>query len=258
MKRVLILLLVVSLQAVSGVIIESNHFSSITDYLKEDSWLIVDIDNTLIEPIQTLGSDQWFRHRIMWYKQQGYDDSTSLVKALDEWQAVQFITKVKLVEEGTPELIRSLQDEGRSVMGLTSRGLALATRTVEQLDSVGIDLSRAAFSDSDLFFFNPRAILYRKGVLFCAGTHKGEAFYKMLKMSKAKPRAVVFIDDRHKDLVSVEKVCEREGIEFVGLRYGFTDEKVENFDYRVTNVQFHRMVNILSDEAARRILNSNK
>ncbi|MEX1013517.1 MAG: DUF2608 domain-containing protein [Waddliaceae bacterium] len=257
-KLLLILLLVFSLQTVSGVIVESGRFSDLLDYLKEDTWVILDIDNTLIEPIQTLGSDQWFRYRIKWYKEQGYDDHNSLLKALDEWQAVQFITKVKLVENETPQVIRSLQDEGRSVMGLTSRGLALATRTVEQLASVNIDLSRATFSDRDLLFFNPRGILYRKGVLFCAGTHKGEAFHKMLDLSQVKPNSVLFIDDRPSDLKSVEEVCEREGIEFIGLRYGFVDQKVEDFDYRVTNIQFDQMVNIISDEAAKRILNSNK
>ena len=107
-----------------------------------------------------------------------YQDA--IEKALAEWEAVRHVTKVQLVEEGTDQIIAQLQQEKYVVMGLTTQGLSLATRTVQQLASLQIDLLKTAPSRQDQYFISEHGVLYRHGLLFTSGTPKGEALLKLL------------------------------------------------------------------------------
>lgn len=82
-------------------IIEIKHFNELQTYLKPDTLIMLDVDNTLMEAVQELGQDQWFRYRLDTYISSGINKADALENALAEWEAVQFLTKVKVVEEGT-------------------------------------------------------------------------------------------------------------------------------------------------------------
>lgn len=237
-----------------GYIVESMEFSDILRHLDASTLIVLDVDNTLIEPIQELGTDQWFYRRIEQYRNEGLEWRPATKKALSEWMAIQSITKVREVEPGTAKLIRRLQDEGYTVMGCTTRGLGLSTRTIEQLKSVGIDLTITAPTKDEVFLINTRGILYRGGIIFTAGSHKGHAFYKFLDKIRYKPKNVVFIDDKVKHVIQLEEESMKRGIPYVGLRYGYLDEKVRNFDKELTDLQFEHFGHILSDEQAHKLL----
>ncbi len=238
----------------SADIIETAHMEEILPQVKSGMLVIFDVDNTLIEPVQELGSDQWFEHRIKEYISYGYAKDAALEKALREWTAIQSITNIKTVEGGTSEIIHKIQQQGVSVMGLTTRGLGLSTRTVEQLHTVGIDLGATAPIQEEIFFMNEKGVLFRGGTLFTAGTHKGNALRKFLKRINYTPDSILFVDDKISHLMAVESLCEDLGIPFIGYRYGRLDDKVHNLRKQIADVQFHFFGHILSDEAAERIL----
>lgn len=231
-------------------IIEADSIHNIRHHIDPETLVIFDIDNTLMEPTQTLGSDQWFYHRIGDYKDQGIDHKTALEKALSEWMSVQSITKVKVVEEGTTQLLERLQEEGYTVMGLTTRGLGLSTRTIFQLESLGIDLSVTAPTHEDVFFINNHGVLFRGGILFTAGTHKGVALAKFLHLVEKRPDNIVFINDKWQNIREVEVICEKYQVPFLGLRYSFLDEKVASFNQEVADLQWGEFGKILSDDEA--------
>lgn len=238
----------------SGEIVEIKHMKELYPYLKPDMLVVYDIDNTIIEPKQTLGSDQWFHHRIDEYKSYGFDDSYSLEMALREWMAVQNITSVKLVEEQTGDIISDLQKKGYKLIGLTTRGLGMSTRTIDQLERVGVNLELTAPTKDEFYFTNGRGVLYHTGVLFTANTHKGEALRKYLQHIGLNPTSVMFINDKYSHIVPVEEFCESENIPFIGLRYSYLDEKVKSFPHQIALVQFYNFGHIMSDDAAERVL----
>jgi hypothetical protein len=236
---------------------EISSFKEVTAHLKPRTLLILDIDNTLIYPAQEVGSDQWFHSRIDYYRQRGYSYSDALDLALPEWEAVQNITQVKLVEPYITEFMRTVQkDTSLHVMGMSTRGLALASRTVHQLDSLAIDLSKSAPTQKELPFLNPRAVLFRKGIFFTAGTHKGRALKKLLDELGSTPQQVVFVNDKRGHLRQLEETLEEIGIPYVGLRYGYLDQKVKNFRSDIAEVQFESFQRIMSDLEAEKILAS--
>lgn len=242
----------------SASILETKSIESVRMHLTPTTLIIFDIDNTLIEPVQELGSDQWFCHRIMEYKNLGLPGGEAIEKALSEWTAIQSITKVKPVEKITPALIAQMQQEGYAVMGLTSRGLGLATRTVEQLKSVGIELLQTSPTKEEVYLTNHHGILYRAGILFTSGTHKGNALVKLFHSIDYNPERVVFIDDKETHLKDVYQALDAYHIPFLGLRYGFLDEKVASFNKRIADIQFAHFGHILSDEEASLLLGGSR
>ena len=256
MRRFFVICLFVISSALFAEIIEIKHFNEIEKYALDDTLVILDIDNTLLMPAQELGSDQWFRYRLDCYRKEGKTYPEALEFALPEWEAIQNITDVLVVEETTPEVIRNLQKLERvRIIGLTTRGLALAMRTVQQLDKVGIDLSVSAPTKDEIPLLNPHAILFRKGVLFTAGTHKGRGLQKLLAKLEYMPKKIVFINDKRGNLRQLEEGVNELHIPFIGLRYGFLDEKVNNFRADIADLQFENFLKIVNDHEAEMILN---
>jgi len=237
-------------------IIETAHFNEIENYIpNKDILVILDIDNTLIEPVQELGTDQWFYHRLQEYIAKGLNSAEALDITLAEWHAIQSITKMQLVEKQIDETVAHMQKNGYTIMGLTTRGLSLSTRTVEQLHSVGVNLTKTAPTQEEIFFKNGlHYVLFRGGALFTAATHKGKALFTFLDAIDYKPKSVVFINDKATHLREVEVACIEKGIPFIGLRYGYTDERVKNFRKDIADIQFEHFGHILSDKSAENIL----
>lgn len=239
-------------------IFEADHMDQVYNYIKPNTLVIFDIDNTLIEPVQSVGSDQWFRHRIAYWIDHGYDTEAALEKALANWMAVQNITKVTLCEPNIAKIINHLQDRGFTVMGLTTRGLGMSTRTNQQLETVGINLSATAPTRDDVFFMNKRGVLFRGGTLFTANTHKGKALFKLLDQLDYTPKMILFVNDKRSHIVPVEESAAKRNIPFIGIRYGRTDEKVRQFDTELADFQFEHFGHILSDDEADQLLKEAK
>lgn len=234
-------------------IVETKHFCQVKDYVDEDTLLLLDIDDTLLAPQQMLGGDQWFRHRLEIHLEESMNFSHALELAVAEWVAVRHLTQMELVEPGTETILKGLQEKGLQVMGLTAQGCSLSHRTVEHLRHHQIDLSLTApFNTPYYYEEKDQGILFRKGILFTSGTPKGKALFRLFDQYGYRPKKIVFVDDRESNLTDVEKEASKEGISFIGIRYGYADERKENFDPAVADIQlknsnFH---SILSDEEA--------
>jgi hypothetical protein len=256
MEKILFLFLFAS-SIIQGEIFEIGGFKEIDTYLAPGTMVILDIDDTLLVPVQMLGCDEWFQSRLRCYEQEGLTASESLEKSLAEWEAVRHLTKMEVVEEGTEETIQILQDRGYVVMGLTTQGLALAMRTRQQLMEHRIDLSCSALSYDDHYFIvDGRGILHHAGILYTSGTHKGLALFTLLDQLEYLPKRILFINDKHSHLLSIEETAKERGVEFVGLRYAYSDARKAAFDEEIAHYQFTHstFVSLLSDEEVRKQL----
>ncbi|HSW71851.1 MAG TPA: DUF2608 domain-containing protein [Chlamydiales bacterium] len=231
-------------------IIEIKYISEMEKYLEDKPLIVFDIDNTIMCPVQTVGSDQWFNHRIKKHEKEGYTSHGALEKAISEWMAVQCITDMKLVEKHTSALIKDLQDKGHTIIALTTRDHGFSLRTLQQLKSLDVHLERTCPSKEEIYFKNDQHCIYRQGILFTAGSHKGTALKKLLAELRLQPKKILFINDKHNHLTPVEEICKKEKIAFIGLRYGFLDERVNAFSPELADLQFEKFKTLLSDEQA--------
>jgi phosphoglycolate phosphatase-like HAD superfamily hydrolase len=237
-----------------GEIIETKRMNELYQHLEPGMMVVFDIDNTLIEPTQELGTDQWFGGQIKKYESYNMPFETAQKNALREWRAVQYITDVKLVEKGIDQIIADLQRKGVPVMGLTTRGMEMCVRAVDQLESVNVDLEKTAPIKEELYFFNGKGVVYTGGILFTNNTPKGLALRKFLEGSEYHPKSILFVNDKLSHIKPLEEMCREDGIKFIGLRYGYLDEKVRNMRPHIAEVQWKHFGQILSDQAAEKIL----
>jgi hypothetical protein len=237
-----------------GQVVETPYFHNILEHVDHDTLVVLDIDDTLLITDQMLGCDEWFRHRVKVHREEGADEHEALESALDEWEAIRYLTKMHVVEPGTDTIVQELQEKGYTVMGLTTQGLSLARRTVAQLKENGIDLSISSPSQRDLFLLiRDHGVLYRKGILFTSGTHKGEALFALCNATDYTPKKIVFINDKAENILEIGVEAEKRGLEFLGLRYSFSDAYKGAFDPELADFQFaHSTLNhLLSDDEAK-------
>jgi len=234
-------------------IIEVKHFVELKEHVDSETLVLLDIDDTLLLPTQTLGTDIWFQYRCKQHQEWGLSKNAALQKALAEWEAIRHLTNVQIVEPGTDQIVQSLQEQRISVMGLTTQGLALATRTVQQLRGLNIDLIKTAPSNQDHYFMNGHGVLYRQGVLFTSGTEKGQALLHFFEITGYWPKRVVFINDKATHLADVDGALAEAGIEFLGLRYSYGDARVAQFSAEIADIEWihSTLGHLLSDEEAK-------
>jgi len=252
MKKIFFLIFLFLHTLAFAQVVEIKKIKQIAPHLKKYHLIIFDLDNTIMEPAQLLGSDQWFFHRMQKHESDGFDIKKALDKTLLEWYEIQAITKVKLVEKDVKKIIRHLQNKNVLVMGLTTRDLHFSYSAMKQLDSLDIDLSKTAPYKENLYFDN--GVLFNKGILFASGKNKGDVLKQFLNKIEFLPKSVIFIDDKLKHINEVDKFCREKEIKFLGFRYGALDEKIKNFDSQVANIQHKYFQSILSDEDAKRML----
>ncbi len=244
-----------------GKIVEVQNFRELLSHIKKDSLVLLDIDDTLMIPVQMMGSDVWFQHLWERYQKQGLSRADALEKSLAEWNAVRHVTEMEVVERGTQELVEKMQKEGFTVMGLTTQGLALATRTSRQLRALGIDLVKTAPSkDGHYLNIHKHGALFREGILFTSGTPKGKTLFAFLETIGYTPKHIVFLNDKQTHLRDVEQEAEIKGVGYIGLRYAYSDSRKEAFQKEIADYQFRHSTFdcLLSDcDATRRVVASN-
>lgn len=245
--------------SLSARIIEAKNMRELLSYLEPGTLIIFDIDNTLIEPTQELGNDQWFHYRLKSQTDNGMKPETALKHVVAEWHAIQAVTEVKFVEPETEVIIDDLQKKCWTIIGLTTRALGISDTTIEQLASLDINLSVTAPYKEDVFFYNGLPVLYRKGILFTGGSNKGKALEKFLHAIRYSPKNIVFINDKEAQLTEVDEIWKKKkGTFFTGLRYGYLDEKVKLFQPEVAEIQHQFFGRILTDSEAKALIENRR
>ncbi len=103
---------------INAEIVEVANFQEITSHIQSDTLVLLDIDDTLLIPVQMLGCDEWFMSRLQFHQKSMENGSQALEKSLAEWEGIRHLTQMELVEPTTNALIQTLQTQGYCVMGL--------------------------------------------------------------------------------------------------------------------------------------------
>ena len=241
--------------AVASSIIETSDFTHAMTYLEDDTLIVFDLDNTLIQTSQHLGSDEWFTHRLEHLTKQGLSIDKALDQVVPHWIEVQNRTEVDFVDPLIPNLLDKMQKKHVPMIGLTKRPPAMANRTLQQIAPLHINFDKTAPLKGPLVFEELNASSYQQGIIFIAqGIEKGPAITAYLKKLAKMPKKIVLIDDKMSHLQSVAKALEMMEIPFIGIRYSGADEKVKAFNPKIADIQWEHCQRILSDEQALHLL----
>lgn len=235
---------------------EITSYREVTPLTDTSTLVVFDLDNTIFEPTQTLGSDQWGSLQQKRFKEQGLPPADAVDRGVAMFAEVQMKTNVQLVEPMTAGFIADLQKRGFRVMGLTARPMNLVARTVDELRSLGLDLSRTAPEGVVPVGADARhEVRYAGGVLF-VGPHnlKGPVLKSFL--TGQLPTSIRFFDDKKHHVDDLEDVF-ASLTDYVGYRYGAADARVKSMSPELGDFEWKafKLWNvILDDETARELM----
>jgi len=241
--------------ATSALVIEHNDIAQVFTYEKENTLFVFDLDNTLVETAQYLGSDQWFSHQVEKFISEGHTRKEASEKYVPLLFEIQKKSSARAVDSKIPSLLGAMQKKQVPMFVLTARNPLLAELTIAQLAQLKINFPYAVHKKDIFHFPKMNNSLFYHGILFCGdGIDKGELLVEFLKEMDKMPHRVVFIDDKMHHVLSIEKALAKLNIDYVGIRYSGSDERFKNLDRRIADVQFDLFNKILSDEQALQLL----
>lgn len=212
-------------------IIESTKITDLLDHIDQDTLVLLDLDNTLIEPTASIGGSVFFIKTYEKLVKRGLSKDEAMESVYAVWRQLQHMINVRTVEKDTKKVVDDIQNMGIKVMGLTGRGFIIAEPTIKLLDSVGIRLDkntihheRVKLSELNGFF---------EGVLFSRPDgNKGRSLVEFFDKIKYEYRdkKLLFVDDEHNYINGFVDYMENAKVNFKCIRYGAADKNHEHFD----------------------------
>lgn len=235
-------------------IIETAHIAEAIQYLDEESWFLVDLDNTLFEARQALGHANWFYDELEKRLQSGMTKEEAIQDAYPDWIKTQKVCAVKPLEHNFVPLLISLQNRGITVMGLTHRQPSVALSTLRQVESLGFEFTKTAPSYDTFTVPAASPTLYLQGILFVSDYNKkGDVLLPFLSIINKTPKKIVFIDDKKKNVEELEQTLTGRGIDYVGIYYTAINSST-TYDKNLAKYQYQFLDKIISNEAARLLI----
>ena len=222
---------------------EIKHVREILNHIPDNTTLVLDLDNTVMTSCLDLGGDAWFTSLITEVVAQHDDPKLAMLWAVTLYSSVQNFIRTKAVEDETVDIVKSCQDKGLTVLGLTARNVTTIPATLKQLANIGIDFTKNCNIPN-------HGTSFVDGIIFCGGGHKGEHLSAFLMQHQLTTLPhVTMMDDKRRHLEDVQATLELLGIEFSGYRYGFLDQHVECFNSVSAQSQLALLAPHLPDHA---------
>jgi hypothetical protein len=235
-------------------ILELSQVINVINFIDQDTWLLVDLDNTLFEAKQALGHANWFYDEIDKRMQQGMSKEEAIKDAYPLWIKVQEICPVKPMESSFIILLKELQKRGHVIMGLTHRQPSVASATIRQVNSLEIDFKETAPSKENFSIPAATPALYTDGILFVGDYNKkGTVFLPFLSIIQKLPKKIVFIDDKRKNVEELEQALAENfpnEIQYVGIHYTAYEHVKPVYDRKIAEFQAKFLDKIISNEEA--------
>ncbi len=226
-------------------IIETAQMADILPYVDETTWILFDIDDTLLESEIQAGRSKWFDHQFAQCFSQGMDRKQAIESIDAEFFKLVEIYPIRTPEPDIPFILERVKETGGAVLGLTARGPHLNAATLYQLGRLKIDLSTHAPTIPLSEFAS--ACHYERGILFSIDQKKGPALHCLLEKSGSLPQKIVFIDDKKRHLAEIEEIASAWGIPFIGFHYTKTLERP--FDLEQASLEYQVLLaRILEEE----------
>lgn len=203
-------------------------------YGHQNVLIVFDLDNTLLAGVNELGSDQWYDWQSRLSKAAPCDPAV-VSDRLALQGALFHLGSMRRTEDGIPERIERLHANGHPVMLLTARGSEFRLPTFREMRRNGISFAdtmpQPSQSGLQSLAGAKRPILYEQGAMLVAGQHKGNMLLGLFDhFGWPYPKAVVFADDKQKNIDAVAQALRKADIPGSLFRYDGELPRVEAFD----------------------------
>ncbi len=232
-------------------IVESAHFGEILNHLHTNNTLVItDIDNTLMQSVDHLGSIAWGEHVVSDLIQKGIcpDEAQQIENIL--WRAVHQKIPIRPVDSNTACIVAEIQKRNIPVLGLTARAPRDSEYTRRQLHFLGINLAHITpITDMRHTLALENEALYEEGIIFATNFNKkSHVLLHFLERHNLKPDLVIFIDDKLHHVTDIQEALTLLGIPCIGIRFSGADDQIKAFHPTITDVQWKAFPEYISDD----------
>lgn len=256
MKYLCLSLLFVPL-CLNGQIIETANFGEILNHINSTNTLVIsDIDNTLMQSVDHLGSIAWGEHVVADLIQKGIpgDEAQQIENSL--WRAVHQKIPIRPVDPNTPAIVAEVQKRNIPVLGLTARAPRDSEYTKRQLQSLGINLKEVVpVTHVRHILALEHEAMYEDGIIFATNFNKkSRVLLHFFELHNLKPELVVFIDDKLHHVTDIQDALADIGIPCIGIRFSGADGQIKDFHPSITDVQWKAFPEYISDDECKKLL----
>lgn len=216
-------------------IIQIESLNLVLPYLRKDSLLLVDIDDTLIRSTNPLYDDpnHWFRTH---FNQMVEDNKFRFHSKTQEFMSYYSPTYMKMVKEfnslvessqwtdieNSGALLQKWKERALGVWGITARGIELQKTTEAALLNNNLYFPKHNIYHLYTRFINNKhpersGRSYKRKIIYCGGRDKGKILVNHHRVII--PNHVVMIDDSLRNLHEVKRSLNKIGSTFIGLHY---------------------------------------
>ncbi|MBS0622295.1 MAG: DUF2608 domain-containing protein [Verrucomicrobia bacterium] len=239
----------------SANIVVTSDFMEVLSWVKEDTLVVLDIENTLIRPSHYLGSTSWGWAYVDHLKGQGYTKEQAQEETRALMKEIVQQSDYVPVQPQIPGVVNQLQTLGLEVMGLSNRPPSWGFATTDGLASVGIDLLKTAPVQGTFVMPHREDLQFIEGTLYISDMgDKGEGLIDFLEIVARRPARVLFVDDRLRNVERVHAALVRAGIECVAIHYNGAVEWKRKYDSAIAAIQLKHFGKILSNQEAEKLL----
>lgn len=236
----------------SAGIVEISNIKDILNYLdiNQRSIVVFDIDNTLLRPTTSLGSDEWFsslvEENLVINHEIKLKNSKDVISAVNKSLPLYFHVNSKIdlipTELDLSKDVRDIESCCGHTICLTARSLKMVDITLKQLEKNGLVFKVPELSSQDLIMKFNYPCTYKEGVLFCGNNDKGKILLFFLDNINYIPEHIIFVDDKIKNIKSVEKASISRGLKFTGFLYTGCEKFVKSFNKDLVNKELEKFL----------------
>ncbi|WP_041468065.1 DUF2608 domain-containing protein [Chlamydia felis] len=220
-------------------------------YDSSDFWLILDLDDTLLEGAQALTHSLWLQKTIEGFQELGLAEREAWESIYPYWEGFQEKGSVKLIENAMQLLITRVQEKKKTLFAYTERKHSSKNVTLQQLKSLGLSLdSTAPVVTTPL----PKSLLFASGVVFGEELHKGPGLQLFLDAIQAHPEKIIYIDNLKENVLRIGELCKLKKISYLGITYTAQKFLPPVYTPEISKVQYTYSQKLLSNEAAALLL----
>lgn len=236
-------------------IFEHSTIKNVLPLIDDETWLLLDLDNTVFQASQALGHVDWLYHEVGKLLQSGMSSDDAYHSMYPLWKKTQSLTSVIPVEDAMIDAIHSLQAKGITIIGITHRESFLANDTFRQLHAIQVDFLKTAPSLDFLEVQQKPRAVYQEGILFVNSfNEKSDIFKAYITKLGFKPKKVIFLDDKLENVEEFTKITSHEEIQYTGVHYTGAHAGSKIFSPEVAELQLRFLDKIVSNEDAELLL----
>ncbi|MFT4938682.1 MAG: prepilin-type processing-associated H-X9-DG protein [Paraglaciecola sp.] len=206
--------------------------------------VVFDIDDTLLTATEFFGSDKWYD----WQRGRALDPfgeplviaEADKVSCLFDTLGITYeIAKNRPTQANMASLVKQVNND---LLILTARSGAYRAATKRELNYNGLDFGNKALTPVDVGYHydfshagRSANVSYVDGVFMVQGMDKGVMLLDLLARTNRNYEAVIFVDDKTKNINDMANALQNAGIDFYGFHYVKIDKTVSSAE--VTEAQ---------------------